>query len=398
MSTHVHLDRKWTLDYPALGTEPVSTEPYLSPEFFALERERIFRRSWLCIGRVDEVPASGDFFVKDIAACDASLLVTRDRDGVIRAFHNVCTHRCNKLVWESCGTAQSLVCRFHAWTFDGKGHLRGVPDEEMFYGFDRRSYGLKPVALDTWAGFIFVNLDPQPRQTLAEYLGELGAQHAAFPFDDMPLCYAWRAEVKANWKMAIEGSCETYHLAALHRTTAREVFTNRSNPFGRPVDLKLWERHGYIGVYGNQQYSPKPVETVAYKQSSLAYRAGDADQKSPGVNPSNAPSWAVDVSAVFPNFVLALLSDSYLAMTSWPSAVDRFTWEVRLYMRPAETAGQAFAREYSKCLSRDIWVEDAANMEAVYAGMKSRAVPQITFQDGEALLRHFYKVVTTSVR
>ncbi|WP_437932305.1 hypothetical protein WMF37_24650 [Sorangium sp. So ce291] len=91
MSTY--LDKKWTLDYPALGTEPVSTEPYLSPEFFALERERIFRRSWLCIGRVDEVPAPGDFFVKDIAACDASLLVTPFQDGeaLLRHFYKVVT-------------------------------------------------------------------------------------------------------------------------------------------------------------------------------------------------------------------------------------------------------------------------------------------------------------------
>ena len=93
-------ERRWAALYPDLGTGPVSVEPCISPSFFARERERIFRRTWLNVGRESDVAKPGDHLVKDLAVAGASVLVVRGNDGVIRAFHNVCSHRCNKLVME----------------------------------------------------------------------------------------------------------------------------------------------------------------------------------------------------------------------------------------------------------------------------------------------------------
>ncbi len=89
----------WTADYPDLGTEPVSYEDSISPEFYELERDAIFRRAWLQVGRLEQLPRTGSFFTKDIAAANTSIIVVRDGDDV-RAFHNVCRHRGNKLVWQ----------------------------------------------------------------------------------------------------------------------------------------------------------------------------------------------------------------------------------------------------------------------------------------------------------
>src|SRR5215510_14391447 len=99
-----------------LSADPVSVEPYRSEEFYKLERERVFARSWLMLCRVEEIPKAGDYVVKDIDVCGASVLVIRGKDGNIRAFHNVCSHRGNLLVWEKSGSASPmLVCRYHSW-------------------------------------------------------------------------------------------------------------------------------------------------------------------------------------------------------------------------------------------------------------------------------------------
>ena len=89
----------WTEHYPELGTEPVAYEDSISPEFYELEREAIFKRAWLNVGRVEQLPKTGSYFTKELAVANTSIIVVRDRDGDVRAFHNVCRHRGNKLVW-----------------------------------------------------------------------------------------------------------------------------------------------------------------------------------------------------------------------------------------------------------------------------------------------------------
>src|SRR5690348_888390 len=91
----------WTERYPELGTAPVSFEDSISPEFYERERDAIFRQAWLNVGRVDDLPRNGSWFTKDLVAARTSVLVARDMDGEVRAFHNVCRHRGNKLVWSS---------------------------------------------------------------------------------------------------------------------------------------------------------------------------------------------------------------------------------------------------------------------------------------------------------
>src|SRR4029453_6721844 len=90
----------WTEHYPGLGTAPVSYEDSISPEYYEREREAVFRTSWLNVGRSEEPPRPGGYFAREIEVLDASLVVNRDADGTVRAFHNVCRHRGNKLVWD----------------------------------------------------------------------------------------------------------------------------------------------------------------------------------------------------------------------------------------------------------------------------------------------------------
>src|SRR5258708_21841670 len=108
--------RKWHDFYPELGTAPVPIDPYISRAYFEKEQERIFSKVWLNIGRIEQLPNPGDYFVKALAVCRTSILVVHGKDRKIRAFHNMCAHRGNKLVWEKARTGKGLFTyHFRGW-------------------------------------------------------------------------------------------------------------------------------------------------------------------------------------------------------------------------------------------------------------------------------------------
>jgi len=98
----------WTEHHPQLGTGPVSFEDSISPTFYTLEREAIFKRAWLNVGRIDQLPRNGSYFTKELPGLRTAVIVSRDMKGKVHAFHNVCRHRGNKLVWE--GTPRDETC------------------------------------------------------------------------------------------------------------------------------------------------------------------------------------------------------------------------------------------------------------------------------------------------
>ena len=163
----------WTEHYPELGTGPISFRDSTSPEFYELEREAVFKRAWLNVARVEELPRVGSYLTKEIDAARTSVIVVKGKDQQIRAFYNICRHRGNKLVWndfpneEVKGTCRQFTCKYHGWRYDLKGDLTFVQQEGEFFDLDSAQYGLKPVQCDVWNGFIFINFDPEPRWTPA---------------------------------------------------------------------------------------------------------------------------------------------------------------------------------------------------------------------------------------
>ena len=176
----------WT-EHFGLGTEPISYEDSISPEFYELEREAIFKRAWLNVGRVEQLPRNGSYFTKELAVARTSVVIVRGTDGEVRAFHNICRHRGNKLVWndfpkeETSGVCRQFVCKYHGWRYDLDGSLHFVQQEEEFFDLDKADYGLVPVHCDVWAGFIFVNLAKEPEQNLGEFLGPDGHEARGLP-------------------------------------------------------------------------------------------------------------------------------------------------------------------------------------------------------------------------
>jgi phenylpropionate dioxygenase-like ring-hydroxylating dioxygenase large terminal subunit len=179
----------------------------------ALEREKIFKRVWLKVGRVEEIPNPRDYKVKRLEFAKTSVILTRGEDGQIRGFHNICSHCGNKIVWADdtcglCGTTRgkSFACHFHGWVYSLNGQLVGVPQEELFFGLDKRHNGLPRIATDTWEGFIFINLDPAPKQSLKDFIGEHADRLGGFPFAAMTAVYEYYTILNCNWKIAWDAS------------------------------------------------------------------------------------------------------------------------------------------------------------------------------------------------
>ena len=200
----------------------MSYEDSISPEFHELEREAIFKRSWLNVGRVEQLPRKGSYFTKEIAVANTSVVIVRDLEGEVRAFYNICRHRGNKLVWtdfpkeESNGNARAFTCKYHGWKYNLDGACTFVQQEEEFFDFDKADYSLVPVHCDVWAGFIFVNLADEPSQTLTEFLGPMVTALEGYPFDQQTERFFYRATVGSNWKLFMDAFQEFYHAPVLH--------------------------------------------------------------------------------------------------------------------------------------------------------------------------------------
>ena len=382
MSNH-----RWVKENADLGTGPVPIEPCFSQSYYELERERIFKKVWLIVGRAEEIASPGAFFVHDMPVGDTSILVVRGKDGKIRAFHNMCSHRGNKLVWDDSGTCRGyFACVFHSWAYDTTGALRIVPDEKNFFELPKAELGLTPVACDVWGGFIFINLDPRPQETLLEYLDGIVPQLDGYPFDTLRQTHGWTVDEKVNWKILLDAQNEVYHLPYLHETTFPDTFAWDEKKDVRNLAFKRFGRHC---VYANEM---NPGASVTATEALMGRMDPTLFQ---------APSTMIggfDFYVIFPNSVLAMLGKSLIHYRLWPSAPDQTRWEIRMYNPAPANAGEMLVHEYVKAKVRDTLQEDACNHEKIQCMLKSGAKKYFYMQDEEVQIRFFHKVVDDHVK
>src|SRR5881409_2871457 len=181
---------------------------------FHEELERFYFRSWLNVGRSDQIPNPGDFFVREIG--NESLLFIRGDDRNVRGFYNVCRHRGTRIVGVADGEKLgSLVCPYHAWTYSVEGKLVGAPHTEPLVDFRKEDYGLRSFRTGTWGGFVWANLDDRAPDLPAE-MEEFFSRFRRFAFEDLRLGARKTYEVEANWKILGENYSECYHCAPIH--------------------------------------------------------------------------------------------------------------------------------------------------------------------------------------
>ena len=209
-----------------LRGDKITGDRYYAPEFARQEWDHMWTRVWHIAGRLSDIPETGDYVVHDFKR--ESVVVFRQADGSVRGFYNSCKHRGNRLAWNTLGGGE-LVCSYHGWRWGIDGTLEQVQDPDDFAGGDPcGKLHLSEVAVDTWGGFIWYNMDPNPRPLL-DFLDPIPFLFRNRDLENM-VRVVWRTfDVDANWKFSSDNFNESYHLPTVHpelATTTDEDYKN----------------------------------------------------------------------------------------------------------------------------------------------------------------------------
>lgn len=401
----------WTEHYPGLGTEPVDYEDSISHEFFEKEQQAVFMKAWLNVGRVEELPRGGSYFTREFPFWKRSIIVVKDMEGNVRAFHNICRHRGNKLVWEDfpgdevSGNCRQFTCKYHAWRFDLDGKVNFVQQESEFFDIDKDSLGLVPVHCDVWEGFVFVNFAKEPEQSLKDFLGAMYDGLAGYPFGEMTSRFTHRAEINANWKLFVDAFVEFYHAPVLHQRQAVASEGSKLYNVGyENLHYEMFSPHSMESAWGGMA---PPKDPSMVKPTENVLRSGlFGPWDPPGVvkempwmvNPSKHKAWGVDSFVIFPNFMILIWKPEWvLTYHYWPISENKHLFEVNCYFVPPKTPLDRIRQEMAVVSMKEYALQDANTLEATQTMLESRVVDTFVLNDQEVLCRHHHAVVKEHV-
>jgi phenylpropionate dioxygenase-like ring-hydroxylating dioxygenase large terminal subunit len=389
----------WTAHYPDLGTGPISFRDSISPEFYALEREAIFKRAWLNLCRVEELPDTGSYLTKVIEAADgAELVLVNGPDGRIRAFHNACRHRGHKLVrgGETGRVADEFVCTQCGWRYALDGALTFVPNPEQFFNLDAAAHGLAAVHCDVWAGFVFVNFDPEPGQSLRDFLGPMITALDDYPFGKLTERYDWIAHNNSNWKIFADAFQEYYHVPSLH---VQQVPPEVRDPKAGFTcgHFQLDGPHRLVSTAGTRRWllAPEymyPIERATRSGLVGPWRTPDIGTLPPGLNPGGIEPWGISNFQIFPNLEILIYGGWYLLYRYWPTSHNTHRFEAYTYFHPARTVRERIEHEVAAVVLKEFALQDAGMLGGTQAALEYDIVDDFPISDQEILVRHLHKV------
>jgi phenylpropionate dioxygenase-like ring-hydroxylating dioxygenase large terminal subunit len=231
------------LDLDDLDCLSLPPAAYLSEELHTLELEQIFRHEWLCVGREEYIPNTGDYYSFDLLG--DSLLVIRGDDGEVRALSNICRHRYMPLT-EGKGNTRRVICPYHAWSYSTDGQLVAAPYMAGSKRFDMATCRLPQYRLESWAGFLFVNFDSEAA-SLASRMRTLDTHIGNYRVPGQLEIMHYESVWAGNWKLSAENSMEYYHHVGLHKDTV-QVQMPAKNAYVPPPPKDLSFTHMRCGV------------------------------------------------------------------------------------------------------------------------------------------------------
>ncbi|MEM7119711.1 MAG: aromatic ring-hydroxylating dioxygenase subunit alpha [Pseudomonadota bacterium] len=349
---------------------------YTSEDFARAEHEKLFARTWMCAGYAHEIAQPGDVLPRTVAG--VPILFTHDRDGQIGCFHNICTHRGSLLVPEAKSGAQTLQCRYHAWTFDLAGNLRATPhwgghNQPKANGFDRSCHGLKPVRMARWHDWLFVNLDGNA-PPFEDYAAPFQKHFDEYDLDQAVWTTCLPFDINGNWKLVAENYLEVLHLPYVHTVLAEAA------PF---------QEHDIItdgACLGTVIDTGLPA---SWSEDNLPRWPGIA------ANAQNAKNMAL-----FPNFKLVIGPDHCCSMVEFPAGASKShqRWDFYFVGEGGRDARYEAARDAIIEFYRKTNVEDFEAVEGVHAGHMSPAMTGAQFSGvWEGAVHHFQKLVADAM-
>ena len=336
-------ERLAAFETPAPPTRGLPAAAYTDEAFFALENERIFSDSWVFAGFAHELARTGD--VVPITVASQPVLLVRDAEQRLRAFHNVCRHRCLKLVDKPGNVGRAIRCPYHSWTYGLDGGLRVAPyfggrdPRAVPDGFDHAQHGLVPVRVATWHDWVFVNLN-ESAPPLEDFVAPLRIWLDGIDLARMHhLVTIELGVVAANWKLLVENFIEPYHVQFVHSTTTEQPLADHYTIIEPGVN-----EPGCLGCAVD-------VSGKAARDDTLS-----ADSR---------------FLTLFPNFVFGLyLPDQIGVHLDVPLAPDRTLQRRAIYGLGPEPASAERAEQLAK-LWRDVHREDHAICERLQQGRAS---------------------------
>ncbi|RMF10297.1 MAG: aromatic ring-hydroxylating dioxygenase subunit alpha [Alphaproteobacteria bacterium] len=414
------------------GLDVVDPSRYYSLEYKEKEWERLWTKVWLIAGVESDIPEPGDYLTFEVLG--ESFIVTRDENGAVKTYYNVCPHRGNRLALNDFGSVNQFTCAFHSWSFGLDGKLRKITDRESFRPeLVCHNPGLQSVRTETCGGIIFINMDDDA-EPLEEFLGPLADYIRRYHIEDMYVVRHVRSEWGANWKTGVDAFYESYHLHAVHPQTQGvmgdlnvqyDLYPNGHSrmivPLGqvspRAPDqesvnegLKAMMREAGIDPDSFQGTAQDVRRAMQKSKRERARKLGlDYSELTDG---QLTDSWA---TGIFPNVQIGLHAEGAFLMRFMPHPTDpdRFFYDTMTLFRPADDPtytvpawmGLPEGTDTSGAIRPDIirtsiderpdlgevLDQDAELLPVVQQGIKSRAFKGPLWGDQEQRLRHFHK-------
>ncbi|OBI63037.1 (2Fe-2S)-binding protein [Mycolicibacterium fortuitum] len=414
----------------------IPTSRYIAPEFVAQERDSIWTKVWQVVGRVDELTNAGDW--KQYQIFDQSYLVVRGKEGAIRGFVNACRHRGNVLCRDARGNAKrGFLCQYHLWSYDLDGRLKGMLREALAGPIDKDTHGLIEVSVDTFAGFIFLNPDPNAAP-LADFIGsEVATMLAPYHLDEMVTVMDVTEAIDCNWKVVLDAFQEGYHINGIHPqllrvinidpATSRYRFFDQHSVSMAPFDVVGATPEQQVdGIMDLPETFPSTVAVLPRFQELVAeYRAGDGTLHFPdGVSARTLLQQAtrdtlndmgLDVSGLtdaqmsdnhgwvlFPNFFMTIRAGEATIIMALPHPdgdPNRCIWRVASYMwlpdemKAAFTAEPIVVEEAGSYKYFEALQQDYEQMPRQQIGLRNTALEHMALVKEEVVIAHFHSVV-----
>jgi len=341
-------------------------DAYRSAEFFKLEREHLWSRSWVAVGYTCEVAEPGDILVAEVAG--QSVLVVRGRDHTLRAFHNVCRHRGSRLVDKN-ANCKVLRCPYHGWGYNLEGELLGTP---YFKGLDvpaglaekfqmtdgtaadfcKEDYPLLAAGCATWGGTVFVNLDRQPRE-FEKWIGDLRQRFARHPLDELVLVRRRTYEIKSNWKLIAENFMEYYHL-----------------PFGHPELCNISSFDNHYRYQGPGMYTGMATVPLSSDPTTVSF---DGIPIWHGL--SDTESQSAYFVWLMPNIAYWIFPQHLVTLLLTPVSEDLTLEHMDMLVHPSARAAADADAIFDRVMNFWWYVndQDVRLVENVQAGLRSQA-------------------------